>query len=77
MVEKFEQFDEYQLAKHNKPSKKTDINILFDEDEEEDVSEFDAEAMKRSKSRFSLKRLIKTLHIRQPAYHVMSILGKT
>ncbi len=76
MVDRFIEFDEYQLAKHNKANKKSgDINVVFDKDE--DITEIDAEAMKRTKARFSIKRLIKLLHIREPVNHVMSILGKT
>ena len=70
MVERFIEFDEYQLAKHGKKVKKgeIDIGLQWDEDIEE--------SHELAKKRFSVKRLIRLLHIKEPILHVMGILGK-
>ena len=86
MVEKFTEFDEYQLAKHGKKVKKQDIPIFCSEqDEQEEGMEIEAQQSdddeknkkkELAKRRFSVKRLIRLLHISAPVYHVMAILGK-
>ena len=86
MVEKFKEFDEYQLAKHGKKVKKQDIPIFCsEEDEQEEDMEIEAQQSdddeknkkkELAKRRFSVKRLIRLLHISAPVYHVMAILGK-
>ena len=44
MVEKFKEFDEYQLAKHGKKVKKQDIPIFCsEEDEQEEDMEIEAQ----------------------------------
>jgi telomerase protein component 1 len=74
MLEKFAQFDQYQLAKHNKVKSKKDIPIGdFHQDELELEHGLDEELLKR---RFSIKRLIRLLHIKDPVFHVLAILGK-
>ena len=70
MVERFNEFDEYQLAKHGKKVKKGEIDIGLQWDEEGD------EDHELAKKRFSVKRLIRLLHIKEPVLHVMGILGK-
>lgn len=67
MLEKFQQFDAYQLAKHDKKAK-GDIPLLDDVEEEEN--------QELAHKRFSIKRLIRLLHINSPVFHVMAILGK-
>ena len=62
MVEKFSDFDEYQLAKYNRKPKKVNV----EGGEEDDPREHN----------FSIKRLVRTLHISKPADMVMKILGK-
>lgn len=68
MVAKFREFDEYQLGKYNKekPAK-----ITFHEskkpDGEESVSIIEP---------YTLKKLVRKLHINEPAYHIMCIIGK-
>ena len=78
MVEKFSEFDEYQLGKHGQKVKKEDIPIFVPEnDEEDDVGEgVGRDERELAKRRFSVKRLIRLLHIKAPVYHVMAILGK-
>ena len=78
MVEKFSEFDEYQLGKHGQKVKKEDIPIFVPENDEEDVEDVGRGRDERelAKRRFSVKRLIRLLHIKAPVYHVMAILGK-
>ena len=78
------------LGKHGRKVKKQDIPIFCSEEEEEDQDEqemeieasqqqSDDEKNKKkelAKRRFSVKRLIRLLHISAPVYHVMAILGK-
>ena len=77
-MEKFSEFDEYQLGKHGQKVKKEDIPIFVPEnDEEDDVGEGEGrDERELAKRRFSVKRLIRLLHIKAPVYHVMAILGK-
>ena len=78
MVEKFSEFDEYQLGKHGQKVKKEDIPIFVPENDEEDdvVGSEGRDERELAKRRFSVKRLIRLLHIKAPVYHVMAILGK-
>lgn len=65
MTDKFREFDEYQLQKHNKRpqrKKKQPAEIVSDEDPPAKIH--------------TLKNLIRTLHIKDPAEYVMGILGK-
>eukprot|EP00049_Salpingoeca_infusionum_P007618 m.123911 g.123911 ORF g.123911 m.123911 type:complete len:2859 (-) comp13763_c1_seq1:490-9066(-) len=77
MAHKFADFDEYQLAKYNKPKKQQSgvqpaaIVARQLSHKTDDGDDLDIEKMT-----FTLKQLIRKLHITQPAYHVMSILGK-
>ena len=67
MSEKFREFDEYQLQKHNKhPKRKKKLP-------EEVVVEEEVPATTRV---HTIKNLIRTLHIKDPAEFVMAILGK-
>ena len=70
MKEKFESFDEYQLAKYNRslkgPSMESLNNIEVEEERVEVIRGRD----------FDLKRLVRLLHIRDPAALVMGIIGK-
>ena len=70
MVERFNEFDEYQLAKHGKKVKKEEIDIGHQWDEEDQID------YELARKRFSVKRLIRLLHIKEPVLHVMGILGK-
>jgi len=73
MIKKFCKFDEYQLQKHNKSGKKkptkkpNDVNLDDDDDEPE---------LFRGPDQLTLKNLIRTLHIKDPGYEVMALLGK-
>ena len=72
MTNKFVDFDEYQIGKYNKAPKKKKKNEDSKEDHEEDKEE--EKTLERQS--FSLKQLIRKLHISQPPNHVMPLLGK-
>ncbi|XP_074544766.1 telomerase protein component 1-like [Halichoeres trimaculatus] len=100
MVDKFKQFNEYQLAKYNtrkhrckhsrnrpknkKPTEeqlqqwanllRSDKTILSKFLQVEGSTE--AVVVDKKQSEFSFKKMIKRLHIKEPAEHVMAILGK-
>ncbi|XP_074545467.1 telomerase protein component 1-like [Halichoeres trimaculatus] len=100
MVDKFKQFNEYQLAKYNtrkhrckhsrnrpqnkKPTEeqlKQWANLL--RSEKTILSKFlqvegstEAVVVDKKQSEFSLKKMIKRLHIKEPSEHVMAILGR-
>ncbi|EDV28934.1 uncharacterized protein TRIADDRAFT_52303 [Trichoplax adhaerens] len=92
MVDKFGGFDEYQLAKYNRQkrkkssqNKKTDKTSQLDQAESNNyASEFndiifsdDSEDEEETvQMMFTLKQLIRKLHIIQPAEHVMALIGK-
>ncbi|VDM16938.1 unnamed protein product [Hydatigera taeniaeformis] len=65
MVEKFKDFDQYQLAKYNREVTETKKNRGRRRNN------------KTSSFTLSLKKMIRLLHISQPVYAVMSLLGKT
>jgi telomerase protein component 1 len=72
---KFGDFDEYQLAKYNKAKKQTaghkpDATLIRAMSNKSD-DEYEIE-----KLTFTMKQLIRTLHITRPAFHIMAILGK-
>uniref|UniRef100_A0A673J018 TROVE domain-containing protein n=1 Tax=Sinocyclocheilus rhinocerous TaxID=307959 RepID=A0A673J018_9TELE len=82
LVDKFKQFTEYQLAKyntrkhrckHNKKRKKGEVIFLHVLIQLESQNRT---ATDKKQSEFSLKKMIKCLHIKEPAEHVMAILGK-
>ena len=75
LVERFHDFDEYQLGKHGKKVKKGEIDIGVAPDVNEDEEMMDQDYL-LAKKRFSVKRLIRLLHIKEPVLHVMGILGK-
>ncbi|XP_057712821.1 telomerase protein component 1 isoform X2 [Corythoichthys intestinalis] len=97
MVDKFKQFNEYQLAKYNtrkhrckhnrnkckskKPSS-TDLkkwaNMLrSDETILQKYLQVDAKkTVDKKQNEFNMKNMIKRLHIKEPAEHVMAILGR-
>eukprot|EP01061_Rhynchopus_euleeides_P004309 TRINITY_DN13572_c0_g2_i3.p1 TRINITY_DN13572_c0_g2~~TRINITY_DN13572_c0_g2_i3.p1 ORF type:complete len:2378 (+),score=928.85 TRINITY_DN13572_c0_g2_i3:65-7135(+) len=99
LVDKFPEFNEYQLAKHdkersmirrnrNKKRKAKDMTAVDtdsdsdseaedDEDEEESRS-VDGPRVPPPQGRmvFTIKRLIRHLHISEPVYHVMCITGQ-
>lgn len=62
MHEKFAEFDQYQLGKHGSKMKSTPL--------------MDTEELTIKARRFSVKRLIRLLHIKDPVFHVLAILGK-
>ncbi|KAH9282634.1 Telomerase protein component 1 [Echinococcus granulosus] len=65
MVEKFQEFDQYQLAKYNREIAETKTNKNTREKNE---------VLRHT---LSLKKMIRHLHISQPVLVVMSLLGKT
>uniref|UniRef100_A0A671RMS4 Telomerase-associated protein 1 n=1 Tax=Sinocyclocheilus anshuiensis TaxID=1608454 RepID=A0A671RMS4_9TELE len=82
LVDKFKQFTEYQMAKyntrrhrckHNKKRKKGEVIFLHVMIQLESQNRT---AKDKKQSEFSLKKMIKRLHIKEPAEHVMAILGK-
>ena len=76
MVSRFSEFNEYQLGKHNKDSNKgTGKSVSYVPASSDDEEEADGEVM-RNVQTFSLKRLVRKLHISEPVYHIMCILGK-
>ena len=85
MVEKFNDFDQYQLGKHGKKVKNEKIPLesmvlkeaLIDDPDNPDYLMMDEETpFDLAQKRFSVKRLIRLLHIKEPIFHVMAILGK-
>uniref|UniRef100_UPI0037E81F20 telomerase protein component 1 n=1 Tax=Semicossyphus pulcher TaxID=241346 RepID=UPI0037E81F20 len=99
MVDKFKQFNEYQLAKYNtrkhrckhsrnrrkgkKPSSeqlKQWANLLRSDESMLkkflQVEEKSKVVVDKKQSEFSMKKMIKRFHIKEPAEHVMAILGK-
>ncbi|GAB1606551.1 telomerase protein component 1-like, partial [Argonauta hians] len=72
MVEKFADFDEYQLGKYNRDKKKP---FLFDEEHPDRVTRCEF-IQKQGGSLYTLKQLVRQLHIASPVKHVMSIIGK-
>ncbi|XP_030829174.1 telomerase protein component 1 [Strongylocentrotus purpuratus] len=88
MIDRFPRFDQYQLAKYNKEKKKKKKPVATtdkpaeekppsdsesDDDKDED-SDTDEEEMERLS--FTLKQLIRKLHIKEPVDSVMCLLGK-
>ncbi|TGZ58462.1 hypothetical protein CRM22_009630 [Opisthorchis felineus] len=69
LVIKFTDFDEYQLAKYNKRKRKPARG------KPNASSHFQKRGPERH-GQLSLKQMIRTLHIHQPTFHVMCILGK-
>ncbi|XP_030629420.1 telomerase protein component 1 [Chanos chanos] len=97
LVDKFKQFNEYQLAKYNtrkhrckhsrkkktakKPSReqlKSWARLLGSDAEslEKYLQMGTRAAVDKRQSEFSLKNMIKRLHIKEPAEYIMAILGK-
>lgn len=75
MVEKFTDFDVYQLAKYNKTTSKITHSQLEDGSYPDRATRI--EKMKEAGDKlFTLKQLIRQLHISKPAQNVMSLLGK-
>ncbi|XP_055989915.1 telomerase protein component 1 [Sorex fumeus] len=74
MTDKFAEFDEYQLAKYNprkhraKTRPQSSPRPSFEET-------YHAEPEKKEQSKFTLKKLVQRLHIREPAQHVQALLG--
>ena len=67
LVEQFADFDEYQLGKSVHKVKKNPIIIR--DDNESSINEL-------AQRRYTIKRLIRLLHISKPVFHVLAILGK-
>uniref|UniRef100_A0A672I8Q6 TROVE domain-containing protein n=1 Tax=Salarias fasciatus TaxID=181472 RepID=A0A672I8Q6_SALFA len=81
MVDKFKQFSEYQLAKYNtrKHRCKHNRNKLKGKVQRPIMWSFleqNTGKVEKKQSEFSLKKLIKRLHIKEPAEYVMAILGR-
>ena len=67
MKEKFPSFDEYQLAKYNRSMKGPDTEHLQGEEERQEVL--------RGRD-YDLKRLVRLLHLSDPARLVMGVVGR-
>ena len=67
MKEKFPSFDEYQLAKYNRSMKGPDMEHLQEEEERQEVL--------RGRD-YDLKRLVRLLHLSDPAHLVMAVVGR-
>ncbi|CAM1331705.1 Uncharacterised protein g10655 [Pycnogonum litorale] len=91
MIKKFLDFDKYQLSKYNRQSKKSGGNKKTKAKKPANVSDaedsscaMEIDGIVRSedeneldKNSFSLKQLVRLLHINDPVEHVMCLLGKT
>ena len=86
MKTKFAKFDEYQLQKHNKNRKRPKKSKIqppaiepIDDYQVLVLDEYssDEEDERKGPERLSIKNLVRTLHLKDPGYYVMSILGKT
>ncbi|EDQ90252.1 uncharacterized protein MONBRDRAFT_7351 [Monosiga brevicollis MX1] len=84
MIDKFADFDEYQLAKYNKSKKKKPASKDVRHTQREEpsapaqrtMSHLSEDPEDLEKLTFSLKQLIRKLHVVQPARLVMGVLGK-
>jgi len=73
MVNKFPDFDAYQLGKYNK---ERSIKRKLKKMKEEKAQNPDAPKFKDQKPMLTIKQLIRQLHISEPNYNVMCLLGK-
>jgi len=73
LVEKFPDFDVYQLGKYNKESaiKRKKKKLKLKAEKEPQKATF-----QEGKPAITIKQLVRLLHICEPPYHVMCILGK-
>eukprot|EP01105_Mastigella_eilhardi_P019923 TRINITY_DN470_c0_g1_i2.p1 TRINITY_DN470_c0_g1~~TRINITY_DN470_c0_g1_i2.p1 ORF type:complete len:2366 (+),score=662.97 TRINITY_DN470_c0_g1_i2:216-7313(+) len=73
MVKKFPEFDVYQLGKYNKEGsiKRKKKKLKLRAEKEPQKATFQA-----GKPTLTIKQMIRQLHISEPPYHVMCILGK-
>uniref|UniRef100_A0A673B3A3 TROVE domain-containing protein n=1 Tax=Sphaeramia orbicularis TaxID=375764 RepID=A0A673B3A3_9TELE len=78
MTDKFKQFSEYQLAKYNTRKHRCKHSRNRGEGKVHGcpLSLRVAKRNSKTQSEFSMKKMIKRLHIKEPAEHVMAILGK-
>ncbi|KAN0022174.1 hypothetical protein ACTFIU_004345 [Dictyostelium citrinum] len=77
MVEKFLEFDTYQLGKYNTEGKiKRRRKKLKDMIKKNPEQKEELTANSKNNQSSSLKNLIRVLHISSPTYNIMSILGK-
>uniref|UniRef100_A0A8C1N922 TROVE domain-containing protein n=1 Tax=Cyprinus carpio TaxID=7962 RepID=A0A8C1N922_CYPCA len=83
LVDKFKQFTKYQLAKHNTRKHRSASSPGLNPGHLSSCVKRlvknlrpNRTAMDKKQSEFSLKKMIKRLHIKEPAEHVMAILGK-
>ncbi|XP_006835617.1 PREDICTED: telomerase protein component 1 [Chrysochloris asiatica] len=74
MTDKFAQFDEYQLAKYN-PRKHRAKKRPRRPPRHPFEAAYNAVSEKKDQPRFTLKKLVQRLHIREPAQHVQALLG--
>lgn len=72
MKSSFAKFDAYQLAKYNRVKKSQ--KSAKKADEQDDSSNI--ETLQATKKSYTLKQLIRVLHITSPVEHVLAILGK-
>ncbi|MBN3305184.1 TEP1 protein, partial [Amia calva] len=91
MADKFKQFSEYQLAKYNtckqrcKHSRPKPVRVR-DQDmerwasllkmQQDFLQKYENSSTNNQQNIFSLKKLVQKLHIKEPAEHVMGILGR-
>lgn len=73
MVDKFPDFDVYQLGKYNKEGsikrKKKKLRLRAEKEPQK-------AAFQSGKPTLTIKQMVRQLHISEPPYHVMCILGK-
>ncbi|XP_015273529.1 PREDICTED: telomerase protein component 1-like [Gekko japonicus] len=76
MADKFRQFDAYQLAKYNTQKSRGKKHHRPKAKKHEKLLESATEHVATPRDLFSLKALIRRLHISEPAQDVMSLLGR-
>ncbi|XP_066579076.1 telomerase protein component 1 isoform X2 [Amia ocellicauda] len=89
MADKFKQFSEYQLAKyntskqrckHSRPKPKGDQDMerwaSLLKMQQDFLQKYENSSTNNQQNIFSLKKLVQKLHIKEPAEHVMGILGR-
>ncbi|XP_066579082.1 telomerase protein component 1-like [Amia ocellicauda] len=89
MADKFKQFSEYQLAKyntckqrckHSRPKPKGDQDMKrwasLLKMQQDFLQKYENSSTNKQQNIFNLKKLVQKLHIKDPAEHVMGILGR-
>ncbi|XP_078056692.1 telomerase protein component 1-like, partial [Mustelus asterias] len=73
LADSFKLFDEYQLAKYNTRKQRCKSDSRRQRQVEESSP---AEEENKPKDHFSLKKLVRWLHLKEPTYHIMCLLGR-